>query len=197
MSSTRTNKGTKIYVNVYDLSNNDFLYPMGLGFYHSGLQIEETEYSFSQQGVFGSEPKNAPPAVFRESILLGHTNYNYREIESIVDSMKDKFPGNTYNVVANNCNCFSEALAKKLISEVQFPTWINRMAYYSNLFSCMNPGGNTSPVQQQTGGSFSGKGRTLSSTTTSSNNIPSDEITPDITRQKLLNATLSRLNKDN
>jgi hypothetical protein len=52
-----TNKGTKIFVNVYDLSNNDILYPMGLGFYHSGLQIDETEYSFSQQGVFGSEPK--------------------------------------------------------------------------------------------------------------------------------------------
>jgi len=73
------------------------------------------------------------------------------------------------------------------------------MAYYSNLFSCINPNGSTAPVEQQQNlGGFSGKGRSLSSNTNQQKeNIPSEEISPDITRQRLLNATLSRLNKEN
>ncbi len=36
-----------VYLNVYDLhDNNAILYPWGLGFYHSGVQIGREEYTF-------------------------------------------------------------------------------------------------------------------------------------------------------
>jgi hypothetical protein len=65
MSSNKFTK--KVIINIYDLSNNNLLYPMGLGFYHTGIQISDTgkknlfknfkEYSFSQSGIIGSVPK--------------------------------------------------------------------------------------------------------------------------------------------
>lgn len=39
---------TPIYLNVYDLApTNEYLYPWGLGTYHSGVQIGSDEYSFA------------------------------------------------------------------------------------------------------------------------------------------------------
>jgi hypothetical protein len=71
-------------------------------------------------------PKTNHPN-FRESILLGVTSYSYREIFSVLDNLKSKFPGNSYHLIRKNCNtftnCFSEAILHKPI-----PSWVNRMA---------------------------------------------------------------------
>lgn len=52
----RTRMGTKVILNVYDLSPaNDCLYPVGCGLHHTGVEISGTEYSFaSGAGVFES-----------------------------------------------------------------------------------------------------------------------------------------------
>jgi hypothetical protein len=74
------------------------------------------------------------------------------------------------------------------------------MAYYSNMFSCFNPNGGEAPVQnpniQNT--SFSGKGRSLSDKVEiTEQNVPSEEInSKEVVRQRLLNATMNRLNKN-
>ena len=51
-----------VVVNVYDLHPrpelNDLLFPLGLGVYHSGIQVHGTEYTFgSGGGVFSHAPK--------------------------------------------------------------------------------------------------------------------------------------------
>lgn len=39
----------KVYLNVYDLhENNDMLHPIGLGLFHSGVQVGRTEYTFGK-----------------------------------------------------------------------------------------------------------------------------------------------------
>lgn len=39
----------KVYLNVYDLhENNDMLHPIGLGLFHSGVQVGRTEYTFGE-----------------------------------------------------------------------------------------------------------------------------------------------------
>ena len=63
-----------IILNVYDLHPmNENLIGVGLGFYHSGLEIHGSEYSFGEAGIFQNTPKEAPPAIFRVSIPLGET----------------------------------------------------------------------------------------------------------------------------
>ena len=45
-----------------------FLYPVGFGLHHSGVEIMGVEYSFSSgSGIFESDPKEAAGAKFRES----------------------------------------------------------------------------------------------------------------------------------
>ena len=70
---------TKVYLNVYDLHAdvNKYAYKMGIGVFHSGVQIGSTEYTFgghqeNSTGVMEVTPKTNHPG-FRESILMGET----------------------------------------------------------------------------------------------------------------------------
>lgn len=47
-----SNSNGKVFLNVYDLhENNEMLYPVGLGLFHSGVQVGRTEYTFGQYAV--------------------------------------------------------------------------------------------------------------------------------------------------
>ncbi|CAI7809512.1 unnamed protein product [Closterium sp. NIES-54] len=71
--------GTPVYVNVYDLTRyNDVLYWLGLGVFHSGLEVHGVEYAFGAHdqacsGVFELPPRCAPGFLFRTSIPVGTT----------------------------------------------------------------------------------------------------------------------------
>lgn len=140
---------TAVILNVYDLNpSNEYLYPWGLGTYHSGVQIGSDEYSFaSGAGVYSSSPKQAAGAVFRESIVIGMFNGDFRDVESVVSSLRPEFPGDAYNIISKNCNCFSQALVKRLLNK-DIPGYVNRLADIGNMFSCLIPPSftNQSPV---------------------------------------------------
>jgi hypothetical protein len=197
-------KGTKVYLNVYDLSNNEYYYPMGLGFYHSGIEVLGAEYTFSQSGCFQQpQARVASPAVYRETILLGETLLNYREIESAFDEVSSAFHGTSYHVMQKNCNNFAEAFTIKLVKGVSFPSWVNRMATVGNYFSCLLPRDMNDPKNngdqeiKESFSAFSGGGKRLS---TVNDNIQHSEL-EDVRendsemREKLLQATLKRFGK--
>lgn len=82
---------TEIYLNVYDLNPqmNKACFNVGLGFYHTGLEIGSREFTFGYHdgpstGVMEVAPKVNHPN-FRESILMGKTTASYKKIESIID----------------------------------------------------------------------------------------------------------------
>lgn len=74
----------EVYLNVYDLnpSSNSTLYQCGLGFYHTGIQLDLKEFTFGFHPNDSTGVMEVPPKVnhpnFRESILLGTTAYSYR-----------------------------------------------------------------------------------------------------------------------
>ena len=44
-------KTTQVLLNVYDLSpSNDYLFPIGMGLHHTGVEIAGREYSYGSQG---------------------------------------------------------------------------------------------------------------------------------------------------
>jgi deubiquitinase DESI2 len=132
---------TEVYVNVYDLAPaNDVLHPIGLGLYHTGVEIMGVEYTFaSQSGIFRHTPKAVPQATFREQLPMGKMDGGSAEIKAIIDALGDeKFGPNDYHIIRNNCNHFASALCLKLLHK-PLPGYINRLADIGNCCSCLIP----------------------------------------------------------
>jgi len=86
----------KIYLNVYDLAkSNYYLHSIGLGIYHTGIQVGSVEYHFgghegTSTGVVSTEPKDyANNVVYRETVYLGDCSLGYNQINSIIEELKN------------------------------------------------------------------------------------------------------------
>jgi hypothetical protein len=116
-----------VHLNVYDLSDNSSLYPLGLGLYHSGVVIASREYTFGagSPGVFDHNPKDVPNAKFRETISLGQFEGGHQRLDSVLSELRAEFKGSDYSLVFRNCNTFSNTLVWRLIGK-EIPGWVNR-----------------------------------------------------------------------
>ena len=136
--STKDAHAEPVYLNVYDLSPmNDYTYDVGIGFYHSGVQVHGDEWTFSTSGVFYHRPQQAPNVKFRTKILLGTVNYTSSKVIDIVNSLRDDFQGERYHLLNHNCNCFSESLTFALLNK-HIPSYVNRLANIGSSISCLS-----------------------------------------------------------
>ena len=134
------NKGFRVYLNLYDLSPaNDFLWPIGLGLHHSGIEILGTEYSFaSGAGVFEMPPKQAPGAKFREQMELGLFSGSQADLNRALDEVRERFGPNDYNLIRKNCNHYARAVSWKLLGK-DIPGYVNRLADIGTCCSYLIP----------------------------------------------------------
>eukprot|EP00977_Amphora_coffeiformis_P004211 scaffold877_cov154-Amphora_coffeaeformis.AAC.3 len=223
----RTRVGTKVFLNVYDLAPaNDYLYQVGMGFHHSGVEIMGSEYSFaSGAGVFDSTPKHAPGARFREQIEMGSFEGGQAELKKALDDMREEFSPDDYNLIRKNCNHFSAALCWRLLGK-RIPAHVNRLADLGVCCSCLLPRqlvehapvGDPNPSSSSSSGflvkpgslalannsstsvkAFEGQGKRLGSTTSSSSLTPNGSQKGDeLTdrREKARKAALARLERN-
>eukprot|EP00612_Vaucheria_litorea_P000680 CAMPEP_0171452942 /NCGR_PEP_ID=MMETSP0945-20130129/853_1 /TAXON_ID=109269 /ORGANISM="Vaucheria litorea, Strain CCMP2940" /LENGTH=201 /DNA_ID=CAMNT_0011977719 /DNA_START=97 /DNA_END=699 /DNA_ORIENTATION=+ len=128
-----------VTLNIYDLSQaNDYLYPMGFGIHHSGVEVMGSEYTFAGGGgIFSHSPREAPGALFRCSIKMG-TITNRATLERALSDLRPEFLPNSYNVLNRNCNTFSDAFCLALLDK-PIPGYVNRVANLGNAFSCLFP----------------------------------------------------------
>ncbi|KAL3843994.1 hypothetical protein ACJIZ3_001397 [Penstemon smallii] len=142
----KRNTGTvPVYLNVYDLTPiNGYAYWLGLGIYHSGVQVHGIEYAFgAHERTFNNcwafplivEPKHCPGFTFRKSILVGRTDLESEEIHEFMEELAEEYTGNTYNIITNNCNHVCLRLTGRPI-----PRWVNRLARFGLLCKCVLPG---------------------------------------------------------
>lgn len=135
-----------VYLNVYDLTPiNGYAYWLGLGVYHSGVQVHGVEYAFGAHehettGIFEVEPKQCPGFTYRKSILIGRTNLSPREIRSFMEKLAEEYSGNTYHLITKNCNHFCNDVCLRLTGK-PIPRWINRLARLGFLCNCVLPVG--------------------------------------------------------
>ncbi|KAL8113583.1 deSI-like protein At4g17486 [Apium graveolens] len=135
-----------VYLNVYDLTSmNGYAYWLGLGVYHSGVQVHGQEYAFgahehSTTGIFEVEPKKCPGFTFRKSILIGRTDMGQKEVRSFMEKLAEQYSGNSYNLITKNCNHFCNDACLKLIGK-PIPSWVNRLARLGLLCNCVLPAG--------------------------------------------------------
>lgn len=133
-----------LYLNVYDLTPiNNYLYWFGLGIFHSGIEVHGMEYGFGAHeyptsGVFEVEPKSCPGFVFRRSVLLGSTDLSRAEFRSFMEHLSSEYHGDTYHLIAKNCNHFTEEVSMRLTGK-PIPGWVNRLARLGSFCNCLLP----------------------------------------------------------
>eukprot|EP00995_Heteronema_vittatum_P013482 NODE_964_length_1122_cov_320.911463_g665_i0.p1 GENE.NODE_964_length_1122_cov_320.911463_g665_i0~~NODE_964_length_1122_cov_320.911463_g665_i0.p1 ORF type:complete len:247 (-),score=63.44 NODE_964_length_1122_cov_320.911463_g665_i0:242-982(-) len=127
---------TPIRLNVYNITEPGLLAAVGLGLYHTGIEVFGREYSYGRTdepacGIFWLPPRSAL-AEFSESVLLGHTAKTPQGIAAVIEELKYSWAGQDYNMLHKNCNHFSEAFANRLGLVV--PEHINRAARFGDRF---------------------------------------------------------------
>jgi hypothetical protein len=148
---------SNVVLNLYDIIDNTVTSFVGLGVHHSGIEVYGSEWSFgfretSDSGVFAIEPRSAEGVRFRESIILGKTSYSRRDVDRIIADLSSKWPGNTYDLLERNCNCFCDELSRKLCG-TGLPGYVNRLARIGSVFRCVLPSklfGDREPVKVNT-----------------------------------------------
>ena len=213
-------KTTKVLLNVYDLSEtNHYLFPVGIGLHHSGVEIAGREYSYaSQGGIYESPPEQAAGARFRCQLEMGAYDGGLEVLNKALDELRHNggFGGNDYNLIRKNCNHFCNALVWLLLHR-PIPSYVNRLANIGDCCSCLLPREllNDSPVggsmannqssfhapsgalvDRGRGGShersaFTGRGYSLGGSSTSFSLVAQPDLTD--RRERARKAALSRL----
>ncbi|XP_057967867.1 deSI-like protein At4g17486 [Malania oleifera] len=133
-----------VYLNVYDLTPiNGYAYWLGLGVYHSGVQVHGVEYAFGAHeypttGIFEGEPKQCDGFRFRKTILIGWTEMGPAAVRAIMEELAENYRGNAYNLITKNCNHFCNDACVRLTGN-QIPRWVNRLARIGFLCNCVLP----------------------------------------------------------
>ena len=125
-----------ISINVYNLDlkkMNNCFGMFGIGLYHTGVVIDNTEYAFGM-----SEDENEHDGIY--SIEPGTFNDNWKcnlpvrkiylnnfEIDCILSKFRHEYYANEYDLIYNNCNHFTKQFCKELCN-YKLPRWINRAA---------------------------------------------------------------------
>ncbi|KAF8393072.1 hypothetical protein HHK36_021313 [Tetracentron sinense] len=151
----RKTGSTPVHLNVYDLTPiNGYAYWLGLGVYHSGVQVHGVEYAFGAHeytttGIFEGEPKQCPGFTFRKSILIGSTDLGPKEVRALIEKLAAEYTGNKYNLITKNCNHFCNDACLRLTGK-PIPRWVNRLARIGFLCNCVLPAGlNETKIRQQ------------------------------------------------
>ncbi|XP_059456125.1 deSI-like protein At4g17486 [Corylus avellana] len=151
---------TQVILHIYDVTNSGsdktnntilhinkiFKDGIGLGgIFHSAVQVygdEEWSFGYCEQGtgVFSCPSGKNPMYTYRESVVLGETNSSIFKVNQILRELSREWPGNSYDLLAKNCNHFCDEFCERL--EVpKLPGWVNRFANAGD--AAMEVAGNT------------------------------------------------------
>ncbi|KAK9101781.1 hypothetical protein Sjap_019035 [Stephania japonica] len=133
-----------VFLNVYDLSPiNGYAYWLGLGVYHSGVEVHGVEYAFGAHdspttGIFEVEPRECPGFMFRKSIPIGRTELDRKQVRALMEKLSEDYKGNSYNLITKNCNHFCNDASLRLTNK-PIPRWVNRLARIGFMCNCVLP----------------------------------------------------------
>lgn len=139
---------TDVILHIYDVTNSEsdktnntimqinkiFKDTIGLGgIFHSAVQVngdEEWSFGYCEQGsgVFSCPARKNPMYTYRESIVLGQTDFSLFKVNQILRELSREWPGYSYDLLSKNCNHFCDELCERL-GVPKLPGWVNRFAH--------------------------------------------------------------------
>eukprot|EP00658_Telonema_sp_P-2_P047997 TRINITY_DN36531_c0_g2_i1.p1 TRINITY_DN36531_c0_g2~~TRINITY_DN36531_c0_g2_i1.p1 ORF type:complete len:303 (-),score=49.23 TRINITY_DN36531_c0_g2_i1:105-1013(-) len=127
-----------VFLNIYRVPNMPNMKRVGLGAWHTGTEIFGREFAFgwhqdSDTGIYNCRPKQAGGFDYHKTIDLGETSLSEQEVEELVHRLEPAWIGNEYDIVARNCNHFSDTLGRALTGK-RIPEYLNRLAGLGNGF---------------------------------------------------------------
>lgn len=129
-----TNCGSEKTNNTILQINRIFKDGIGLGgIFHSAVQVyggEEWSFGFCEQGtgVFCCPSTKNSMYKYRECIVLGQTSFSKSKVNQILRELSREWPGNSYDLLAKNCNHFCDDFCERL-GVPKIPGWVNRFAH--------------------------------------------------------------------
>ncbi|XWS50464.1 hypothetical protein CRYUN_Cryun12cG0089800 [Craigia yunnanensis] len=138
---------TEVILHIYDVTNSGsdktnstivqinkiFKDGIGLGgIFHSAVQVygeDEWSFGFCEQGsgVFSCPSGKNPMYTYRESTVLGRTNFSIFKVNQILRELSREWPGSSYDLLSKNCNHFCDEFCERLGVQ-KLPGWVNRFA---------------------------------------------------------------------
>mmetsp|Transcript_23951 Transcript_23951/g.52109 ORF Transcript_23951/g.52109 Transcript_23951/m.52109 type:complete len:239 (+) Transcript_23951:27-743(+) len=125
----------KVWLHIYDLDsmmatmNQSFLQQLGLGAFHTGVEVLGDEWYFrwaenEESGVVWMRPQVHQVHIYRESIDLGFSELTEGQIRTVLGEHVDHWRANTYHPVKRNCLHFAKAFVEALEVPEPFPAWV-------------------------------------------------------------------------
>jgi len=134
-----------VTLNVYDLASeacdwalaNTLLHPLGAGFFHCGVEVYGSEWSFfltaprgasssRGTGVVSMEPCACSGFAFLQGVPMGTIAHSEEAVRKVVREMELPWPRASYNVLNKNCHHFCSELCTRLgLGAV--PAWVTRL----------------------------------------------------------------------
>lgn len=114
------------------------------GFWHTSLVVFDREYYF-MGGIQKSIPGTTPFGTPSRKIDFGGTEMTQEQLNHFLSSVNDQFTEETYHIIRNNCNHFSNVLMKQLVDK-EIPSYIMEVARmfentpFESLLAGINPG---------------------------------------------------------
>ena len=126
---SRVHDSADVILNVYDASPlNKWTYHLGLGKFHSGIEIYGIEYAYGPvDGVMNIDPKSGViknKVTFRTSLKLGETTKSRSEVRDLINDIDDHFLPDQYDPFSQNSNHFTDRVAGRLC-HTTIPQWVN------------------------------------------------------------------------
>jgi len=193
ISKKEFQKGTPVWLNIYHLSFlNYILQFIGLGIYHTGIEINSLEYSFgaTEEDVAGffinNKGETSKILKLKERIYMGNTIYSKNNIERLLALESPYWMGRTYDPFLKNCNNFTKHFLKLILfNNIDYPVYINRICKFAHVFSSFYP-----PIKRLYGNLYKRD-------TCGSVSYLADEINYFLKKNRTLSITHSMTNIDN
>lgn len=124
----------KVLLHVYDWGTSGITrllnsYVQRMGIFHTGVEVYGSEWCFGAceessrcSGVSRMLPRSHSQHTFRVTVPLGGTKLSLAQVGKIMEVLKERWAGDTYNVLHHNCNHFSDALCS-LLGCSPVPAW--------------------------------------------------------------------------